>query len=104
MIVVVASAYDVRALRIVAHWGSQSAAILSAGDLCMPGWALRVPLGPPNTAVIGGRTVPAGEIRGILTLRPCIFPEHRHAFDAQPPRALERSLQLPNAIPTVDLR
>jgi hypothetical protein len=75
MIVVVASAHDVRALRVVAHWGSQSAAILSAEDLCMPGWILRVPLGPPNTAVISGRTVPAEQIRGILTLRPCIFPE-----------------------------
>jgi hypothetical protein len=75
MIVVVASGYDVRALRIVKHWGPQCAAILSAEDLCMPGWVLRVPLGPPVTAVIGGRTVPAEEIRGILTLRPCVFPE-----------------------------
>src|SRR6476661_6331634 len=75
MIVVVASAYDVRALRIVAHWGSQSAAILSAEDLCMPGWVFRVPLGSDTTAVIGGRTILTEQIRGILTLRPCIFPE-----------------------------
>ena len=75
MIAVVASAHDVRALRIAAHWGSQCAAILSAEDLCMPGWALQVPPGPSATAVIGGRTVPAKQIRGILTLRPCIFPE-----------------------------
>ena len=75
MIVVVASAYDVRALRIVDHWGSQCAAILSAEDLCMPGWVLQVPPGQRITAVIGGRTIPAKQIRGILTLRPCIFPE-----------------------------
>lgn len=75
MIAVVASAYDVRALRIVAHWGSQCAAILSAEDLCMPGWVLQVPLSPDTSAVIDGKTIPAKQISGILTLRPCIFPE-----------------------------
>src|SRR5438128_1596564 len=75
MIAVVGSAHDVRALRIVAHWGSSSASLLSAEDLCMPGWVLRVPAGPPPTAVIGGKAIPGERIRGILTLRPCVFPE-----------------------------
>ena len=75
MIVLVASAYDVRVLRIVADWGSQSAAILSAEDLCRPGWVFQLPLGSPMTAVIGGRAIPAEQISGVLTLRPCIFPE-----------------------------
>lgn len=75
MIVVVASACDVRALRIVAHWGSRCAAILSAEDLCRPGWNFQVPGNQRATAVVGGRAIPVGEIRGILTLRPCIFPE-----------------------------
>jgi hypothetical protein len=75
MIVVVASAHDVRALRIVARWGSQCAAILSAEDLCMPGWVLQVPPDQPNTAVVGGTTISSKQIHGILTLRPCIFPE-----------------------------
>lgn len=75
MIVVVASAYDVRARNIVAHWGNHCATMLTAEDLCLPGWRLSVPLSPPLTAVIGGRTVPAEQIRGILTLRPCVFPE-----------------------------
>jgi hypothetical protein len=75
MIVLVASAYDARALRIVSHWGSQCAAILSAEDLCMPGWVLQVPQGSRTTAVIGGRTISAEQISGILTLRPCIFLE-----------------------------
>lgn len=82
MIVVVASAYDVRALRIVAHWGSQCAAILSAEDLCMPGWILKAPLGPPIAAVVSGRTIPTNQIRGILTLRPCIFPEELQNIQA----------------------
>ena len=74
MIVVVASIHDVRALRIATHWGSQCA-ILSAEDLCMPGWVFRVPAEPPMKAVIGGRAINTEQIRGILTLRPCIFPE-----------------------------
>jgi len=80
MIVVVASTYDVRAQRIVAHWGSHGATMLTAEDLCMPGWSLTVPKLIEPTAVIGGRTVPAAEIRGILTLRPCIFPEELQGF------------------------
>ena len=75
MIVVVASIHDARALRIVAEWGSKSAAVLSAEDLCMPGWVFRVPIDPHTTAVIGGQKIPGERISGILTLRPCIFPE-----------------------------
>jgi len=82
MIAVVASAYDVRARRIVAHWGIQSATMLTAADLCMPGWRLSVPLAPPLTAVIGGRTVPAEQICGILTLRPCVFPEELESIQS----------------------
>ena len=82
MIVVVASAYDARARSIVAHWGTECAAMLTAEDLCMPGWRLSVPLAPPLTAVIGGRTVPAEQIRGILTLRPCIFPEELESIQS----------------------
>jgi len=82
MIVVVASAYDVRALRIITHWGSHCAAILSAEDLCMPGWVFQIPLGPPMKAVIGGKTIPSEQIRGILTLRPSIFPEELQNIQA----------------------
>lgn len=41
----------------------------------MPGWVLQVPPGSRASAVIGGRTIRSKEIRGILTLRPCVFPE-----------------------------
>jgi hypothetical protein len=74
MIVLVASGYDARALRIAAHWGFQCAAILSAEDLCMPGWRLQLQ-SPPPTAVIDGKVISSEQIDGILTLRPCVFPE-----------------------------
>lgn len=82
MIVVVASHYDRRALGIVEDWGADSATILSAEDLCRPGWRLEIPSGPPGFAVVGGRTVRADEIDGILTLRPCVFAEELQ--DIQP--------------------
>jgi hypothetical protein len=76
MIVVVASAHDVRARQVVAHWQSQGAAMLSAEDMCAPGWRMTVPYEPSLAmAVIGGRNVAAAAIDGIITLRPCIFPE-----------------------------
>jgi hypothetical protein len=82
MIVVVASVHDVRARRIVAHWRSQGATMLSAEDMCARGWRLTVPHNPSLAmAVIGGRTVPASIITGILTLRPCIFPEELRDLD-----------------------
>ena len=82
MIVVVASIHDVRALRIVANWGSESAAVLSAEDLCMPGWVFQVPIDPHTTAIIGGQKISAERISGILTLRPCIFPEELQNIQA----------------------
>jgi len=76
LIVVVASAYDVRARSVVAHWQSQGAAMLSAEDMCARGWCLTIPYEPSLAmAVIGGKTVPTSAIAGIVTLRPCFFPE-----------------------------
>jgi hypothetical protein len=84
MIVVVASAHDVRARSIVAHWQSQGAAMLSVEDLCALGWRLTVPHEPSlTTAVVGGKTMLASAIDGIITLRPCIFPEELHDVDSR---------------------
>jgi hypothetical protein len=75
MIVLVASAFDPRARSIVEQWGSHCATLLTAEDLCKPGWQFAVP-GPRNgMAVIGGTIVPDAQIKGVLTLRPCIYPE-----------------------------
>jgi hypothetical protein len=82
MIVVVASAYDVRARDIVAHWQPQGVAMLSAEDMCARGWRLTVPHEPSLAmAVIGGKTVPTSAIDGIVTLRPCLFPEELQGLD-----------------------
>ena len=74
MLVLVASRYDADAMSIVAGWGeSGTAAMLTAEDLCQPGWSVSVPRSARGAAVIGGRIVPHGEVRGILTLRPAVF-------------------------------
>lgn len=76
MIVVVASAYDLRARSVVARWKPQGAAMLSAEDMCARGWRLTVPHEPSLAmAVIEGKIVPTSAIDGIITLRPCVFPE-----------------------------
>jgi hypothetical protein len=75
MIAVVASGHDPRARNVVEHWGSQCAMMLTAEDLCMPGWQFTAPRTQNGMAVIGGKVVCDAEIEGILTLRPCIFPE-----------------------------
>jgi len=75
MIVVVASGHDPRARSVMEHWGSQCAMMLTAEDLCMPGWQFTAPRPQNGMAVIGGKIVADAAIKGILTLRPCIFPE-----------------------------
>jgi hypothetical protein len=75
VIVVVGSSYDDRARKIAAHWGTQCAAMLTAEDLCKPGWSLSIPETDYGRAVIGGEVVQSTRISGILTLRPCVFPE-----------------------------
>jgi hypothetical protein len=75
MIVVVGSGHDPRARSIVEHWGSQCAMMLTAEDLCMPGWQFTAPRPQNGIAVIGGKIVPDAAIKGILTLRPCVFAE-----------------------------
>lgn len=73
MIVVVASSYDAHAHSIVAHWPSGCATMLTAEDLCRPGWCVSVPRSGGGAAVIGGRIVRPHQISGMLTLRPAIF-------------------------------
>jgi hypothetical protein len=78
VIVVVASCYDAYARSIVAHWEPGCATMLTAEDLCRPGWSVSVPRSGGGAAVIGGRIVRPNQISGILTLRPRIFaPELR---------------------------
>jgi hypothetical protein len=75
VIVVVASCHDVRAQNILAQWGPQRARMLTVEDMCISGWSLSVPSTDCGTSVIGGQIVRPADINGILTLRPCIFPQ-----------------------------
>jgi hypothetical protein len=75
MIVVVASGHDPRARSVVEHWDSRRAMMLTAEDLCMPGWQFTAPRPQNGMAVVGGKVVCDAKIEGILTLRPCIYPE-----------------------------
>jgi hypothetical protein len=52
--------------------------MLTAEDLCKPGWSLSMPETDHSTAVIGGKVVQSTQISGILTLRPCVFPQELH--------------------------
>jgi hypothetical protein len=82
VIVVVASSYDAHARSIVAHWESGGAAMLTAEDLCTPGWSVSVPRTGRGAAVIGGRIIRPDQISGILTLRPGIFAPELRAIRA----------------------
>lgn len=82
MIVVVASSHDARAQNIAAHWGPRCAALLTAEDLCKPGWTLPLPGTEAGASVIGGKIVPASDINGVLTLRPRIFPQELQSIRA----------------------
>ena len=53
MIVVVAKCDDAHAQSIVARWNSGCATILTAEDLCKPGWSVSVPRSARGAAVIG---------------------------------------------------
>lgn len=77
-----ASSYDAHARSIVAHWESGGAAMLTAEDLCRPGWSVSVPRTGRGAAVIGGRIMRPDQISGILTLRPGIFAPELRAIRA----------------------
>jgi len=78
MFVVRAEGGDAPAQRLVASWPGE-AGLLTCRDLSRPGW--RFPAGPERgraggdggTAVIGGRSVPAAALAGVLVRLPCAF-------------------------------
>jgi hypothetical protein len=75
MLVVLGSRLDPSARALVAHWSSADAALLSAEDLCRPGWVHR-PMAPLcGTAVVDGRRVPVGHIDAVLVRRPAVLAE-----------------------------
>lgn len=75
MIVVLASRLDPEAHALVAAWSAAGAVLLSAEDLCSPGWVFDP--GDPLTGitVVAGQTVPVTALRAVLTRRPAVLAE-----------------------------
>jgi hypothetical protein len=73
MFVIVASEHDQEAAQLA---GSRSdVGLLTCRDLTSAGWAFRPDRPDESIAVVGGIRTPAAAIDGILTRRPCVFPE-----------------------------
>lgn len=72
MLVVVASRHDRTAQQLVARWETDSAALLTAEDVCAPGWRHYVGSGE-GSAVVDGAVVAVTDISGVLTRRPWVF-------------------------------
>ncbi len=75
VLVVLASAHDATARRIVAEWAPWNAQLCVPADLSVSGWRHRVGAPGDATAVIGGRAIPASAITGVLTRLPAVRPE-----------------------------
>jgi hypothetical protein len=67
MIVILASRHDAPARALAARWADQDAALLTPRGLSAAGW--RHHLGSPedSAAVVGGRTLPVADIKGVVT-------------------------------------
>lgn len=75
MLVVVASALDVDANKLVTRWKEHDAALMTCQDLSTPGWRHHLGHSYSSAPVIGGRVVPMDDVKGVFTRRPWIFPE-----------------------------
>jgi hypothetical protein len=76
VLVVVASRDDHAARTLVERWQQHGACLLTCADLSMSGWRYRLDTSGarPSTAVVNGRVLETGQIRGVLSLLPCVFP------------------------------
>jgi hypothetical protein len=75
VLAVLASRLDPAARDLVAAWSSAGAALLSAEDLSVEGWAFRVGDPGGGSAVIDGRRVPIADVEAVLTRRPAVVAE-----------------------------
>lgn len=75
MIAVLASRLDPEATALVAAWSAAGAALLSAEDLCSPGWVFDPGDPAAGTAVVAGRAVPVEALRAVVTRRPAVVAE-----------------------------
>jgi hypothetical protein len=70
---VVASRFDLDAIRAVSSWGAD-AAVLSPDDLSSSGWIHRPGRPDLSRAMVGGRSVPYAQIGGIWALLDAVSP------------------------------
>jgi len=82
MIAVLASRLDQEATALVAAWSAAGAALLSAEDLCSPGWIFDPGDPAAGTAVVAGQAVPVASLRAVLTRRPAVVAEELGAIAA----------------------
>jgi hypothetical protein len=76
MLVVVASPGDAGARGLVERWRAWDAGLLTADDLSTVGWRYQPgESSAASAAVVGGRVVDAGTMRGVLTRMPCVVPD-----------------------------
>ena len=75
MIAVLASQFDPEARALVAAWSNAGAELLSAEDLCSPGWIFQLNDPSEGIAVVGGKRVKVSELRAVLTRRPAVVAE-----------------------------
>jgi hypothetical protein len=75
VIAVLASRFDPEALDLVSAWSDSKAVLLSAEDLCSPGWSFRPAAPAESTAVINGQRVRVSELRAVVTRRPAVLAE-----------------------------
>lgn len=67
MLVVVADRHDRQARDLVERWSDSGAGLLTCEDLSVAGWRHRLSDPENSTLVIGGRSIAADEIAGVLT-------------------------------------
>ena len=75
MIVILASAHDATAYKIVAEWAPWGAVLCTPADLSLPGWCHYVGAPGKAVAVVDGQRVPASAIAGVLVRLPSVRPE-----------------------------
>ncbi|MGZ4679921.1 MAG: hypothetical protein ACXV3B_00265 [Ilumatobacteraceae bacterium] len=81
MIAIVASAFDPAASALATAWSAEGALLLSAEDLCRPGWSFRVGDPDGGRAVVAGSVVDVGDIRAVVTRRPAVISDELMTID-----------------------
>ena len=76
-----ASAFDPAASALATAWSAEGAALLSADDLCRPGWSFRVSDPDGGRAVVAGSMIDVGDIRAVVTRRPAVISDELVTID-----------------------